>query len=440
MRKRWRHVDRNDWMEPWRALPAVLCVLVIGGCGASGTAGDQPPADVPVPAVEIVQAREGAVPLRERLTGTIRAAGEVGIFPQVNGPIVEVFVQNGDRVEKGQPLVRLQTPGATAQVAGAVSAVAAAQAELKQAEAEAGEIRAEYKRNLALGERGLVPQNTVDSLRAQDEAARAAVNSAAAQLEVAQAAVTEQRELRSQTTVRAPISGRVGQRNAEVGMRADTGTPLFIIGRLEDMRVEVPVAQEVLARVRPGQRVEMSVASGTAPIVAAVSRISPFLESGSFSAEVEIDLPNNSGTPLIPGMFVTVDIYYGESEPSTLVPASALYEDPTSGERGVFVTSAPPPPAPAGSDPGGLTPPIPLPFRSVDVVAEAAQTVGVDGVRPGEWVVVIGQHLLAEQDGEDGPQGRPRVMTWERIMELQQLQREDLLKEFLERQRRRGAD
>jgi HlyD family secretion protein len=75
----------------------------------------------------------------------------------------------------------------------------------------------------------------------------------------------------------------------------------------------------------------------------------------------------------------------------------------------------------------------------VDVVAEAAQTVGVEGVRPGEWVVVIGQHLLAAQDDEGAPQGRPRVMSWERIMELQQLQREDLLEEFLERQRRGGT-
>lgn len=435
-------MGRNDLMERSAALTSVCAVIALFavGCGGNAATDEAPPPEVPIPAVEIVQAREGAVPLRERLTGTVRAAGEVAIFPQVSGPIVEVLAQNGDRVKRGQPLVRIQAPGANAQVLGARSAVTAAEAELKQAEAELSEIDAEYKRNRALGEQGLVPQNTVDSLRAQFEAAQASVRSAAAQLQVAQAAVTEQRELQSQNVVRAPIDGRVGQRNAEVGMRADTGTPLFIIGRLEDMRVEVPVAQEVLTRIRQGQRVELRAGAGAPVIEAAVSRISPFLESGSFSAEVEIDLPNTEAA-LIPGMFVTVDIYYGESEPATLVPASAIYENPATGERGVFVTTEPPPPAAAGENPGAtLTPDIPLPFRQIDVVAQAAQTVGVEGVEPGEWVVVIGQHLLAQQDGEEGSRGRPRVMTWERIMELQQLQREDLLEQFLERQRRAGTD
>jgi HlyD family secretion protein len=430
-------------MERSAALPRAVCAaiaLFAVACGGNAATNDQAATDVPIPAVEIVQAREGAVPLRERLTGTVRAAGEVAILPQINGPIVEVMAQNGDRVKRGQPLVRIQAPGANAQVLGALSAVAAAEAELKQAEAELSEVDAEYRRNRALGEQGLVPQNTVDSLRAQAEAAQASVRSAAAQLKVAQAAVAEQRDVQSQNVVRAPIDGRIGQRNAEVGMRADTGTPLFIIGRLEDMRVEVPVAQEVLARVRQGQRVELRAGTDAGIVEAAVSRISPFLESGSFSAEVEIDVPDTE-VPLIPGMFVTVDIYYGESEPATLVPASAIYENPTTGERGVFVTTEPPPVAAAGENPGGtLTPDVPLPFRPIDVVAEAAQTVGVEGVKAGEWVVVIGQHLLAQQDGEEGVRGRPRVMTWERIMELQQLQREDLLEQFLERQRRAGTD
>ena len=422
-------------------LTIAAVVTSVVGCNTA------PPNDRPgydaaqqIPAVEVVKTREGAVPLRERLTGTVRAAGEVGIFPQVAGPIVEVLVQNGDRVEKGQPLVRIQAPGSQAQVTQARSAVTAAEAELTQMEAQAREIEQEYERNRALGERGLVPANTVDSLRAQTDAARAAVNSAAAQLKVAQAAAAEQRELQSHNVVRAPISGRVGQRNAEVGMRADTQAPLFIIGRLENMRVEVPVAQDILTRIRPGQRAELQVSRGAAPIEAAVSRISPFLDSGSFSAEVEIDLPNQEAG-LVPGMFVTVDIYYGESESATLVPASALYEDPATGQRGLFVSGEAPGEARAGGESDGALPsPLAFPFRPVEIVAEAAQTAGVTGVRPGEWVVVIGQHLLALQDDEGPPEGRPRVMTWERIMELQQLQREDLLQQFLDRQRRgRGA-
>jgi HlyD family secretion protein len=426
-----------------------LCVLG-AACGSSPSASDGgPPGSgrgdtVEIPAVEVVQAREGVVPLRERLTGTVRASGEVAIYPQVSGPVIEVLAQNGDRVEKGQPLVRIQAAGARAQLSQAQSSVTAAEAQLQQMRARAKELQAEYERNRELGSRGLVPLNTVESLRSHSEAATAAAESAAAQLQVARSTVAEQRDVQAQTTVRAPISGSIGQRNVEVGMRVDTGTPLFIIGRLDNMRVEVPVAQEVLTRLKPGQRVELRVGSSAAqPIEAAVSRISPFLEAGSFSAEVEIDVPNASGA-LVPGMFVTVDIYYGESAATTLVPASALYEEPSSGVRGVYIASTPPAETPASgswADGDMLPAPVPVTFHQVDIVAEAAQTVGVSDVKPGEWVVVIGQHLLAAQANRAAaPEARLRRMAWEKIMELQHLQREDLLEEYLKRQPRLGSE
>jgi HlyD family secretion protein len=185
------------------------------------------------------------------------------------------------------------------------------------------------------------------------------------------------------------------------------------------------------------------VGSRSRPVEARVSRISPFLQPGSFSAEAEIDVPNEAGA-LMPGMFVTVDIFYGETGRTTLVPASAVYEDPATGQTGVFVTrealpaaSAPPSNASESTKPRGIL----LSFRPVEVVVEAPQTVGVEGVAAGEWVVVIGQHLLASQSDAAGPRATVRVMEWDRILELQQLQRQDLLTQFMERQQRaRGED
>jgi len=409
---------------------ALLCGVV--GCRAGGEPLHDAADRTVVPAVEVVQAREGAVPLRERLTGTVRASGEVAIYPEAAGPVVEVLAQNGDAVEKGDPLVRIQTSRTRSQMTQARSALDAARAELAQAEARHRELAAEYERNAALGNRGLVPLNTVDSLRAQTEAARAAVASARAQVQVAEGSVAEQAEVQAQTIVRAPITGRVGQRDVEVGMRVDTQTPLFIIGRLENMRVEVPVTQDVLARIREGNRVELRAGGGATPIAATVSRISPFLQPGSFSAEVEVDVANDNGA-LVPGMFVTVDIYYGESSATTLVPTSALYDNPATGVQGVFVAAEAPGPVPtgqAGTD-ADRAPPVRMEFRRVEVVAEAPQTVGVGGVRPGEWVVVVGQHLLAT---ETEPTARLRAIEWDRILELQQLQRQDVLRDFMERQ------
>jgi RND family efflux transporter MFP subunit len=409
------------------AIAVVGLTLAVSGCGESGE-GERPArGGEVVPAVEVVQAREGAVPLRERLTGTVRASGEVAIYPDVAGPVVEVLAQNGDAVQKGDPLVRIQTPRTRSQLTQARSSLEAARAELGQAEAQFQELETEYERSAALGKRGLVARNLVDSLAAQTEAARAAVASARAQVRVAEGQVAEQTEVQAQTLVRAPITGRVGQRNVEVGMRVDTQTPLFVIGRLENMRVEVPVTQDILSRIRDGQRVELRPRRDAPPMTASVSRISPFLQAGSFSAEVEIDVPNHAGE-LVPGMFVTVDIYYGQSEKTTLVPTSALYDHPTRGERGVYVT-----PAPARQSDTERPPPVSVEFRPVDVVAEAPQTIGAQGIAPGEWVVVIGQHLLASQTE---PEARVRAIDWDRIIELQQLQRQDVLREFMQRQQR----
>jgi HlyD family secretion protein len=418
-------------------LGALFCL----GCGGSSEDQRVRAESVLVPAVEVVQARLGGLPLSERLTGTVRAAGEVAIFPQTSGPVAEVFAQNGDTVKKGDPLVRIRAAGTRPQLQQARSNLQVAEAELKQSEARLQELTTQLQRMLILGDKGLLPRDTVDTQRAQVEAAKADVARAKAQVSVATAAIAERSELQDQTIVRAPISGRVGQRNVEVGMRVDPQTAVFIIGRLENMRVEVPVTQNILTHLSEGQRAELRVSAQSEPIVAKVSRISPFLEPGSYSAEVEIDVPNHAGA-FIPGMFVTVDIFYGESEQATLVPVSALYDDPRTGTLGVFVASQAPPPASAGDaeDDGtraGPQPePVDVPFRPVDVRAEGAQTVGVSGVEPGEWVVVVGQHLLSNQARDNAPRARLRAIEWDRILELQGMQRQDLLQQFMERQQR----
>ncbi len=420
----------------------VTVALVSISCGESDEPAGDSATELVIPAVEVVQARSGALPLSERLTGTVRAAGEVAIYPQASGPVVEVFAQNGSAVKKGDPLVRIRAPGSQPLLEQARSNVDLAQAEVKQAEAALADIETRFKRAQVLGERGIVSVESVQTLRAEAETARATVAAARARAQAAQAAVDERAEVRGQLVVRAPISGLVGQRNVEVGMRVDPQSPLFVIGRLDAVRVEVPVTQEILARIRKDQRVEIDPGNDRPPIVAQVSRISPFLAAGSYSAEVEIDVPNESGV-LVPGMFVPVAIFYGESEQATLIPTSALYDDPRTGQQGVFVLADAPSPADPAANDDGQGPldvdPTPTRFRPVTVIAEGPQTLGVNAVQPGEWVVVVGQHLLAAQGATDAPVARVRIVAWERILELQGLQRHDLLRQFMEEQQRQAS-
>jgi multidrug efflux pump subunit AcrA (membrane-fusion protein) len=208
------------------------------------------------------------------------------------------------------------------------------------------------------------------------------------------------------------------------------------------MEVDVPITQEMLSRIDVGQTAEIrSESLGDSLIVAEVSRISPFIEPGSFSAELQIDVANPDGA-LLPGMFVTVDVLYGESVQATLVPKSAIYEDPATGAVGVV--TAPSigleiplvmPDAESGEAPP-MTPPTPAEFRRVEVLAEGRHVVGVEGIEPGDWVVVVGQHLVTGRSQEGPPQARVRPIRWERLLELQGLQREDLLRQFMEKQQR----
>ncbi|MFW6084231.1 MAG: efflux RND transporter periplasmic adaptor subunit [Gemmatimonadota bacterium] len=414
-----------------------LAAAALAGCGTSE--GQIPEEETPTPSVEAVQARCGALPLSERLTGTVRASGQVAIYPETSGPVVEVLVSNGDRVSAGDPLVRIRGETSDGQLQQSRASLSSARAQREQARANVEQLERRYERARELVEEEFISREEFEQLEADLASARAELAQAEAAIEMAEGELGQSRESVRQTVVRAPIDGRVGRRNAEVGMYVTGSDALFTIGRLEEMQIEVPITQEMLSRIEVGQTARIRLENLPDTVIEAeVSRISPFIEPGSFSAEAEIDVPNPDGL-LLPGMFVTVDVLYGESEQATLVPKSALYDDPGTGALGIYVAPSlgleTRPVMPEGDERAPLTAPTITEFERVDVLAEGRHVVGVSGIDPDTWVVVVGQHLLSSQDPEEGPpQARVRPIRWERLIELQALQREDLLRQFLERQ------
>jgi HlyD family secretion protein len=131
-------------------------------------------------------------------------------------------------------------------------------------------------------------------------------------------------------------------------------------------------------------------------------------------------------------MFVTVDIFYGESESATLVPLSSLYEHPAKGVTGVYVSKAAldrEPVSKLGADQSiPLTNPVNFEFVPVEVVAKGRMEAGIRGIEEGNWVVTLGQNLL---DSESGT-ARVRPVKWEWVERLQHLQKEDLMEKVIE--------
>jgi RND family efflux transporter MFP subunit len=306
------------------------------------------------------------------------------------------------------------------------------QASLSQAMARYKELEAQYRRTETLAKEGLSSQVELETLGAQTDSALATIELAKAQIQESESQIEEVKTILSKTEIRAPITGTIGRRNAEVGMQVGTNSQLFTIGDLGQLRVEVVLTSNDVNKVRVGQRVRVYpriAGPGRKVIDAKLSRISPFLDPVTRSTEAEIDI-GSEGTALRPGMSVIAEIHYGEGLQATLLPTSTLFTHPNTGEEGVFVLSAldgPPPRVDGSSEPSPLQGPVITEFLPVEVRAEGRMEIGVSRVDPDTWVVTVGQNLLAEGK----KQAMVRPTSWDRVMELQSLQREDLLESVL---------
>lgn len=414
-----------------------ILALTFGACTENEDNGDQQQENNTIPSVEAVQARYGSLPLVERFSGNVRSENQVALYPEISGVVEQIFVQNGDYVEKGDKLVQMNTGVLEKQLQQAEAGYKIANAQLKQSKARLTEVENEFRRVKQLEEKDLTSQAEVEQIEGQLLSAEADVELAEARLDQSEAQVNERRDELNKAVIRAPISGTVGQRNAEVGMQVSTNSPLFMIGDLSRLKVEIILTENMLNQIEVGQTARILVEDRNGEeraLNAELSRISPFLNEATRSTEAEIDVNNESGL-LRPGMFVPVDVLFGESEQATLIPVSSLYTDPSSGEEGVFVATS------LGSEiepvsdtsnnsngPGAMTEPTQVEFKTIDVLAEGRMELGVSGIESGQWIVTVGQDLLSEGRTE----ARIRAMSWERIFQLQNLQREDLLDEIMQ--------
>ncbi|HKJ46537.1 MAG TPA: efflux RND transporter periplasmic adaptor subunit [Balneolales bacterium] len=397
--------------------------------------GNQSASGVPIPAVESVQAHYGSLPLKERLTGIVVADNHVSIFPEVNAPVTRVLVNDGDKVKKNEPLVRLRNLDYRKQLDQAKAQYNMAQARVQQAQASLSQIESQYKRTKILGEQKMVSAQEVENQKAQLESAKANFQMAKAQEAQAKANMQQAELNLSYTIVRAPVSGYVGRRNAEVGMQVTPSTRLFDIGNIDKVKVRVKLTEQMVNAIKVGQRVNIITddTKSDKTVTAKVSRISPFLDPVSHTTQAEIDIINKDEY-LKPGMFVSVDVFYGESQQATLVPNSALYQQPVSGETGVYVASSlgkeikPVKTIDPGND-ASLTDATPVKFIKVKLIARGAMVSAVEGIRSGDWVITVGQDLL-----ENINNARIRPVTWNRIMSLQEIQQEDLLDSLMNRE------
>ncbi len=416
-----------------KILTIILPLLFLISCSKESQDQQSNQGNLVIPAVEAVQSQFGSLPLVERFSGNVVSENQIELYPEVNAQIAEVFVENGDFVNKGDVLVKLQDEPFQKQLQQSEANLKINNARLKQAKAQLSTLEAQQKRIQALAEKDLSSELELEQINAEKISAEADVELAEAQVEQSAALVDERKNQLTKTLIKAPVTGTIGQRNAQPGMQASASTPLFMIGDLSKLRVEILLTESMLNKIKVGQTAAISVTDQNGEIVTIngeLSRISPFLNEITRSTEAEIDINNQNGL-LNPGMYVPVDIFYGESQQATLIPTSAIFIDPNTGTEGIYIAnsigSEIKPVSDSSSGVSSLTSPTDVTFQEIDVIARGKMEVAVNGLESGKWVVTLGQNLLSE--GRE--QARVKTIPWEHVIRLQQMQREDLLNDVM---------
>lgn len=276
-------------------------------------------------------------------SGKIRPAAEVKLAPEVSGEIFELNVREGDKVEKGQLLVKINPDLYQAAQQRAIASTNNAKATFKQAEAQFIEAERNYNRNKSLHKNGVISDLEFDAIQREYDVARLGVEAARYQVKSAQASEKEAEDNLKRTTIYAPASGIVSMLNVEVGERVVgtaqmAGTELLRISDLTRMQVKVEVNENEVIRVNIGDSVTIRVEAypdetfyGKVAQVAIASRADENASADQITVfDVLIDIHPESYAhlsqpyPLRHGMTATVDIITRKVFDVIAIPVQAV--------------------------------------------------------------------------------------------------------------------
>jgi HlyD family secretion protein len=258
-------------------LLAVVALLLVGFVVAKKQGLIGKPAGTEVLAVK---ASPNTIVETVSASGKVQPETEVKISPDVSGEIIELYVEEGDSVKKGQLLLRIRPDNYQAMVnmqsasVGTQRAnVAQTQARLQQLLASAKQTELTYRRNASLYKQKVISQADFEASKAAYDASQEEINSArqsirAAQSNVqsAQASLDEARKNLDKTTIYAPVSGTVSKLNVKKGERVVgtsqmAGTEIMRIANLNNMEVRVSVNENDIINVSLGDSADVEVDS-----------------------------------------------------------------------------------------------------------------------------------------------------------------------------------
>ena len=309
-----------SWLTRRRVVTAVVVVTLVGGIGgtvALRAAKKQQESGDKGPAVALqfapgdlayVEAR----PLSRWLpvSGTLQPVRQAIVKAKVAGDVHQITVREGESVQAGQVLARIDTTDLESRLVDRIGALESARAQLALAEKT-------RSMNVRLLNDKFISQNAFDSAESSFSVAKGNVKSMEAQVQLARNALKD-------ALATTPLSGIVAKRHVQPGEKVAVEAPLVTVVDLKDLEVQALVPAVDVPELRIGMPVEFSVDGfGERRFTGRVERINPSTEAGTRAILVYVGLPNNDAT-LRGGMFATGRVALAASAPAPTLPATAI--------------------------------------------------------------------------------------------------------------------
>jgi len=303
-----------------RIIGALVVVILIGGVAgavalrASKKGSDGPEVKAPTTlefgAAELAAVEPKAMPRWLPVSGTLQPVRQATVKAKVSGDVRQLTVREGDSVQAGQILVRVDTADLDARVLERQGQMQSARAQLALAEKT-------NAMNQKLLKQNFISQNASDSAESSLEVAKGNLQAAEAQLRVAQNALKD-------SVATAPLSGIVAKRHVQPGEKVAFDSPLVTVVDLKDMELQAAVPSGDIPELKPGMTVDLAVDGFTdRKFTGRIERINPSTEAGTRAILVFVGIPNEAQA-LRGGMFATGRIALAAGAPVPTLPATAV--------------------------------------------------------------------------------------------------------------------
>jgi membrane fusion protein, multidrug efflux system len=294
-----------------------LAGTMLTGCSAvSDASAGANAAPAPVARVATAQVALRSIPDTVIATGTVIAHRSSAVAADAAGKVIEIYVDRGDRVTRGQPLARLD-------VRGAMLSAREARAQRAAAESDARLAGVECQRSQTLFDQAAITRAEYDRAMASCASSREQVSAAAARVGMANKTVGD-------GVIRAPFSGLIQERKVQVGEYVRAESQLLTLVEPDPLRLELTVPESQIGNLAIGRPIAFTTTGLPGRTFAArISVLGPAVDRAGrslvFEALVDGATASAGGVPgLLPGMFVTANIEVGQRQ-LPVVPRAALH-------------------------------------------------------------------------------------------------------------------